>query len=328
VSARRALVLGATGHIGQAIVRELLAHGWQVTAASRQRRPAALAGLAVDAVIGDAAAPGTLERWVPGHEAVFDAAAPYPLHLFRRTPDDAPAVAERRTAALVAACGRAGALLAHVSSQATLPPPAGAGPLARLETPLRRRLHPYFAAKAAMERQVLGAAAQGLPALVLNPGACLGPWDRRERALCVVPLLACGEVPVLASHPLNVIDVRDLARAARLAVEQRRTGRRIPLAGHDSRTEQLAAAVCRLAGVAPPPQRWPARLAFGAMLASEAGFALLGRAPLVPALGTLLLLDGGPMAPGDDQRAMGVVPRPLDETLADALAWYRALGYC
>ncbi|MRG96144.1 NAD-dependent epimerase/dehydratase family protein [Polyangium spumosum] len=38
----RALVLGATGHIGQAMVRELLTHGYHVTAATRRRgRPPA-----------------------------------------------------------------------------------------------------------------------------------------------------------------------------------------------------------------------------------------------------------------------------------------------
>ena len=328
---RRALVLGATGHIGQAITRELLWHGWRVTAATRQQRPAALAGLELSVVHGDADRPGQLAAWVHGHAVVFDAAAPYPMNLFVRdgAADRAPlAHAQRRMGQLLQAVGREGAVLAHVSSYTALPRPAGVGALAALEARARRRLHPYFAVKAAMQEQVLQAARAGLPAVVLNPTACMGPWDRRPRDLCVVPLLLSGQVPALVSQALNVIDVRDVALAARLAVEQRRFGEPILLAGHDTRSDSLALRVCQLAGVAPPRRRLPARLAAGAMLATEAGWALLGRPSPVPALGSLLVLDGYPMQPGPVQRALGVAPRPLDETLRDAIAWYRSIGYC
>ena len=329
--ARSALVLGATGHIGQAITRELLAHGWQVTAATRQVRPAALAGLALSVARGDADHPGQLAAWVRGHEVVFDAAAPYPMNLFLRADaaDRAPLVhARSRMSRLLDAVGREGAVLAHISSYTTLPRPAEAGPLAALEARARHRLHPYFAVKAAMQAQVLDAMRQGLRALVLNPTACMGPWDRRPRDLCVVPLLLSGEVPALVSQALNVIDVRDVALAARLAVEQGHLGGPNLLAGHDTRTDGLASRVCALAGVAAPRQRLPARLAAGAMLWTEAGWALLGRPSPVPALGSLLVLDGYPAQPGILQRTLGVVPRPQDETLRDAIAWYRGIGYC
>ncbi len=331
VAPGRALVLGATGHIGQAIVRELLAHGWQVTAATRRHRlPDGCAEGCVLAV-GDADAPGQLDRWAAGHDAVFDAAAPYPMHLFLGTAAGQPAPvaqAAARMARLLQAVQGAGAALLHVSSFTTLPRPGGEGALQALEAAARRRLHPYYAAKATMQALALAAAAQGAPVAVINPSACLGPWDRRPRELCVLPLLAAGQVPALVSQPLNVIDVRDVARAARLALEQRLFGQPIALAGHDSRTDLLAAQVCRLAGVAAPRRRWSGRLAAGGMLCAEAGWALLGRPSLVPALGSLLVLDSHAMPPSDAQRRLGVLPRPLAETLRDALDWYRRIGYC
>jgi dihydroflavonol-4-reductase len=330
-NAPRALVLGATGHIGHAIVQDLLAAGWQVSAATRQARPEALAGLAVTQVQGDADTPGQLAQWVPGHDVVFDAAAPYPMNLFvpQGAAERAPlAHAHARMEQLLEAVARAGAVLAHVSSYTALPRPAGEGVLAALETRARRRLHPYFAVKATMQAQVLQAAAQGLQAVVLNPSACMGPWDRRPRELCVVPLLATGQVPVMVNQVLNVIDVRDVARAARLAVLQRRFGEPLALAGHNTRTDSLAAWVCQLAAMAPPRRQLPGRVAAGAMWWTEAGWALLGRASPVPALGSLLVLDGYAMQPGAAQLAMGVLPRPLADTLSAALAWYRQLGYC
>ena len=69
----RALVLGASGHIGQAIVRELLAQGWQVTAATRRHRLPEGCAEGCALAVGDADLPGQLDRWAAGHDAVFDA---------------------------------------------------------------------------------------------------------------------------------------------------------------------------------------------------------------------------------------------------------------
>ena len=80
VTTRRALVLGGSGHLGNAAVRELLACGYAVTAARRGRTAARnLAGLPVCDALGDADHPATVDGWVRGHDLVVDAAAPYPL---------------------------------------------------------------------------------------------------------------------------------------------------------------------------------------------------------------------------------------------------------
>ena len=328
---QRALVLGATGHIGNAVTRDLLHHGYRVTAATRQTRPDALAALNVEIVRGDVDHPGQLASWVPGHELVIDAAAPYPLNLFAATgpSERAPlAHARRRMAALLDSVAREGATLGHVSSYTTLPRPEGEGALAAIEARARRRVHPYFAVKATMEAMVLEAARGGLHAAVVNPTACLGPWDRRPRELCVVPMLVTGQVPAMVESDFNVIDVRDVALALRLAMEKKRFGHPIALAGHDCRTDLLARRVCALAGAASPRLRMPTRLAVAGTLWAEAAWAALGRPSPLPAIGPMLLLDGYRMPPSADQLALGVVPRPLDETLRDAIDWYRRIGYC
>jgi uncharacterized protein YbjT (DUF2867 family) len=82
----KALVLGATGHIGNAIVRELLDRGYQVTATSRRKEPAAnLVGLPVRYASGNCNTPGQLDAWIAGHDVVVDAAAPYPFRLYSTT---------------------------------------------------------------------------------------------------------------------------------------------------------------------------------------------------------------------------------------------------
>ena len=124
---RRALVLGATGHLGNAIVRDLLAQGWRVTAATRQTHPPAWAGPQVEVVHGDIEEAGRLASWMPGHDWVMDAAAPYPLGLFDNWVSGRSAAidkARRRTTMLLDAVSCEGATLGYVSSYTTLSTPA------------------------------------------------------------------------------------------------------------------------------------------------------------------------------------------------------------
>jgi dihydroflavonol-4-reductase len=315
----RALVLGATGHVGNAVVRELLARGWEVTAVTRRAgTPANLAGLAAGLVRGDADRPGQVREWLRGHDLLVDAAAPYPLHLF--CGEDVLPRAAARTEELLATVAERGAKLAYVSSFVTLRS-------GRSDAGLSRR-HPYFAVKERIESQVLAAARGGLPAVVVNPTTCFGPWDLKPRSLCFVPQLLGGEVAALVRHPVNAVDVRDVAIGLVSAVEQERFGEPIPLCGHDVPLDELAARLCAAGGVRPPLWRLPLASSLAASWWTEALFALTGRPSPWPALGLMLVSESQPMKPGLVQRALGAAPRPLDETLRGAIAWYREIGYC
>ncbi len=317
-------MLGATGHIGHAIVRELLARGWQVTAATRQIRPGILSALDVSVAPGDADRPGQIDAWARGHELVVDAAAPYPVQALvpeTEAERDPFGYADRRTRALLEAVRRHGARLGYVSSFTTLPR-AERG-LSAMEARWRRRTHPYFEVKRRMEDAILVAARAGLPVAVVNPGASLGPWDTKPRERSLIALLLDGALPVVTSACLDVVDVRDVAIGLCGALEGGHFGEPIPLAGHHVSVADLAEQVCRLGGVAAPPWRAPTRVGLGAALWTEAAFALRGKPSPWSALSMLLLCDAVPVERGRVQRAIGLVARPLEETLRDAIAWHR-----
>ena len=323
----RALVLGATGHVGNAAVRELLDRGYEVTAVTRRAEvPLNLRGLPVQILRGDADRPGQIRRWVKGYDAVIDGAAPYPLHLYVWEDGSPLGKAEDRTRELLDAVAEHGARLAYVGSFVTHPRRRRPG------SDLARR-HPYFRIKERIESMVLAAARAGVPAAVVNPTACYGPWDLKDRGLCLVPQVLCGEVPALARHLINVVDVRDVAIAVVSAIEEERFGEPILLCGHDVMLDELGARICALGGRRPPPWRTPANLVGLGVAASrwtDALFALGGRPSPWPSL-TLsisLLYEFFPMKPGAAQRALGASPRPLMETLRDSVDWYRRIGYC
>lgn len=320
----RAVVLGGSGHLGNAVVRELLARGWEVTAIRRRaERAPNLEGLPVRLATGDADAPGRMEAWVRGCDVVVDAAAPYPVAAFRRPSRELVERAVRRTRALVAAAGAHGARLALISSFTTLRR-AEAGIAQRVV----RRLHPYFQVKEAVEREVLQAARSGLRVVVVNPTVALGPWDLKPPRRALVPSLLRGEVPAAFDHTVNVVDVREVATTLVAALDAGPFGEPIPVSGHNLPIGSLHRWICELGGVQPPRWRLPAELALAPALAAEAGWALLGRPPLFPALVAMLVLEQEWRAPSTVQIDLGAAPRALSATLTDAVGWYRKLGVC
>jgi dihydroflavonol-4-reductase len=321
----KAVVLGATGHLGNAILRHLLAGDWEVMATGRRAEPPPnLAGLEVRYSAGDADDDGQLDAWVGGHDLVVDAAAPYPLYLLGSAGDPVDH-AERRIDALLSAVRRHGTILGYVSSFSTRPSSAAGNSLTARAA---RVLHPYFAVKERMERRVLAAARDGLPAIILNPTMCLGPWDARSRKLCLIPRLLAGEVPSSITHVINVIDVRDVALALVAAVEAERYGEPLLVSGHNIAVDALFRRICTLGNAAPPPLRAPTAVALAVAYWSEMWLSMAGQPALYPSLAMLLLAQFTELPPSPALADLGISPRPLGTTLDDAIEWFRSLGYC
>lgn len=321
-----AVVLGATGHIGNAIVRELLRRGYAVTATGRSERPRAnLAGLPVEYSPGDQYASGQIEEWVSGHDIVVDAAAPYPLNVAIARRNDLIADAFERTQRLLDAVHREGARLAYVSSFTTLK--HWQGSMNEWPVELISKLHPYFTIKRMIEAEVLRAADRGLPVVIVNPTMCLGPWDLHERDLCLIPRLLSGEIPVSMQHMLNVIDVRDVAKGLVRMLESERYGEPTLLSGHNISTQTLYSWICEIGGVTPPSLTLPSLPgALGAYLAEL--ILSFGGIETPLAIAAMLVSSHEWQPPCEAFQDLKIVARPLYETLLDSVEWYRAIGYC
>jgi len=321
----KVLVLGATGRIGNAIVRELLSQGAAVTAVSRRATPAEnLVDLDVDYRAGDADRPGQLEAWVAGHDLVVDAAAPYHLWLFEREPAAARlANADARLAALLSSVARHDVALAFIGSYVSNPrvrPLVG-----RAQAGALRLLHPYFELKRRMEETIGLAVRDGVRAVIVSPTFCIGPGDIGDPALAFIPMVVNGALPATSAHAMNVIDVRDVASLVVAAVAAGVFGSRIPVVGHNCTLEMLVDLIARATGAPRPRWHVPSAVAAGAAYANEVVNAGVGDADY-PSLGTLLVLEQTWEVPSAQQRRLGVPLRPLSRSIVDALDWYARRG--
>jgi len=314
---QRAVVLGATGHIGQAVTRELLSRGYAVTAATRQLAPASLRGLEVKIQSGDCGNSDHIDAWIHGQDLVVDCAAPYPLTMFPRSQPVAAAC--RRTSAILQAVGRQRSRLAYVSSFTTLLRRESG--IAALEAQWRRSIHPYFEVKQRIEDMLIGAS-NGIDITIVNPAVCMGPWDGKDRKYCFLPQLIAGNVLATTEQVINIIDVRDVATLLCNALDAQLRGMPIALAGHNLTVQELANKACALAEVATPRLVAPARLGAWTMVWAETLTALAGQPPPIPALSALLVCDSQPMTPTPLQQGLGCPTRPFMVTLKDAMNWY------
>ena len=194
---------------------------------------------------------------------------------------------------------------------------------------MMRLAHPYFEVKELIEAQILEASRRGLPVVLANPTYCLGPWDLHNRNLCTIPLLLRGEIPSSISQMLNVIDVRDVASGNhRRPRYGDRYGEPIQMSGHDISTAELYSLICELGGVAPPRFSAPASFALAGAYAMELMLGAIGEKPLLPAGGMMMATLFDYMVRGQELQQLGVTPRPVSETVVDAIKWYREIGYC
>jgi nucleoside-diphosphate-sugar epimerase len=218
---RRALVTGATGGLGLAVVEALAAAGYAVRASGRDAAASArLRGLGAEVILADLTAAGVPERLCEGIEAVFHVAAlssPWgPDEAFERI----NVMATRRL--LEAARAAAADSFVFVSSPSIYARPRDQLGLTEDDAPAERPMNAYAATKGAAERLVLASNAAGFATVALRPRAIVGP-DDKVLLPRVLRLVEAGRFPVMRGGEalIELTDVRDAAHALLLADRKR-----------------------------------------------------------------------------------------------------------
>lgn len=328
---KKILVLGATGLIGNAIARELVDRGHDVTATCRSANlKPNVEELRARVVHGDIDGPENLENWMAGQDIVVDAAAPYPLNLvYTPAGQRKPTIdyAQARTSRLIENLCREDCKLVLISTLLADDKHAGNVGIG-IQRRMMRVLHPYFAIKKIIERRLTQARDKLPGLLIIRPSACLGPFDIKPREQCLVPKLVAGEIKVSMSQRMNLVDTRDVACGVAGAIEAGRFAETIALTGHNTTIEGLLDEIAASSTTPPPRWRFPAALAVLPSFWAEFGWAGLGRPSPLPSLFPILVSEQGWEETSVAQQSLGVVPRPLAETVTDTISWYRQLGYC
>jgi len=324
------LVTGATGLVGAAVARALLARGERVRVLCRPGgNRANLQGLDVEIREGDLREPLSLAGAVAGARVLFHVAADY--RLWVRDPDELYQANVTGTLELLAAAAAAGVeRIVYTSSVATLGLNADARP-ADEDTPVdpSRMIGHYKRSKYIAEDQVRRAVArEGWPVVIVNPSTPIGPGDVRPTPSGRVILdAACGRVPAYVDTGLNIVHVDDVAAGHVLALEHGEIGERYILGGENMSLRDVLAAVAAECGRRPPTLRLPHLAVLPVAAASEAWCLLRGRGePLATVDGVRMSMKHMYFSSARAETRLGYRARPALEAIRDAVAWFRDQG--
>ncbi|HEX3754578.1 MAG TPA: hopanoid-associated sugar epimerase [Rhizomicrobium sp.] len=324
-----ALVTGASGFVGSAVARALVARGLKVKVLMRPNAARAnIEGLDVEPVTGDMRDEAAMTAALEGVRYLFHVAADY--RLWARDPSDI----ERNNLAGARACMGA-ALKAGVervvytSSVAALKPGHGEAVDETSRHTAESAIGAYKRSKLIAEREVERMIAQqGLPAVIVAPSTPIGPRDIKPTPTGrIIIEAATGRMPAYVDTGLNLVHVDDVAQGHLLALERGRIGENYILGGEDVTLEAMLADIAALAGRRAPKIKLPRGPLFPLAYGVEALARVTGKEPFLTADALRMSRYRMFFSSAKARRELGYAARPYREGLQDALAWFGAQGY-
>ena len=323
------LVTGATGFVGSAVARALIARGRRVRVLARpnsDRRN--LAGLAVEIAEGAMEDPRSLARAVAGCRYVYHVAADYriwvpdPAPMFRANVDG---TRDLLTAALDAGVER----VVYTSSVATLGLVPGGSADEETQNSIDDMIGPYKRSKFMAEEVARGLARErGLPVVIVNPSTPVGPGDIKPTPTGrLIVEAARGQMPAFVDTGLNIVHVDDVAEGHLAAAEKGRIGERYILGGENMALAEILAEVAQAVGRRPPWLRVPHGVLFPVAIGAELAARVSGRDPFVTLDGVRMSRKKMYFTSEKASRELAYAPRPAREAIADAVTWFEANGY-
>jgi len=331
----KCFVTGGTGFIGSNLVHELCARGHEVRVLMR---PSAdlrgLEGADFEPVTGDLSDRHQLAKAMKGCGWCFHVAASYHLWLpdyepmYRANVDGTRHVLE---AARDAGCVR----VVYTSTVGCI----------GLPRPVRGVWHPtdeeapvseaqmtnhYKRSKWRAEQVALELAGQGVPIVIVNPSAPVGPRDVKPTPTGRMILdFMKRAMPAYVDTGLNYVHVRDVAAGHVLAAEKGRVGERYIL-GHTEGNwtmKQALDVLAEITGLVSPRFRVPYLVALTAAHVDEMKSKVTGKPPKAPLGGVRMAKYKMFFNPAKAIRELDLPQTPPRQALADAVAWFQAKGY-
>jgi dihydroflavonol-4-reductase len=331
----RCFVTGASGFIGANLVHELVAHGHGVKALLRSGSDLrGLKGADYERASGDIGERDKLVAAMRGCDWCFHVAASYHLWLRDYAPMYATNVEGTRNvieAAAAAGCSRivytstVGCIGLPKEVQGRVTPTDETTPVSEAQMSNHYKRSKWRAELVACEL-----AARGMPVVIVNPSAPVGPRDVKPTPTgqVIVDFLN-RKMPAYLDTGLNWVHVRDVAIGHILAAGKGRIGERYILGNADGNwtMKQAFAALEEISGIAAPKFRVPYAVALAAAYVDEAIAKITTKPPKAPLAGVRMARYKMWFNPAKAIRELGLPQTPPKQALADAVEWFRSNGY-
>lgn len=322
------IVTGGAGFIGSHLVERLVSEGRRVRVVERPGADVSHLPAGVEVVRADIRDQTAVVEAMRGGVWVYHLAANPNLWVRDRSEFDA--VNYRGTVNVLDAALAAGAKrVLHTSTESILTCARSTGPIAEdVVVDLSDAVGPYCRSKLRAENEAMERARAGSPIVVANPTMPVGPGDRGlSPPSRLIRDFCLGKLPALMDCTLNLIDVRDVAEGLVRTMERGVPRRRYLLGGENLTLAGLLGILSESTGVRVP--KWRVPYAMGLAVAHFSEFwadHVSGVAPKATVTGVRLTQRTMHFDPSRSLEALGLTPRPVRESLEDAVAWLRQVG--
>jgi dihydroflavonol-4-reductase len=324
------VVTGGAGFIGSHLVDLLVWRGERVRVIERPGARVDHLPLAkVDVAFADIRDEAALKAAIRGCGVVYHLAAN--PQLWTRYRSDFHAVNYLGAVHVLKSALEAGATrVLHTTTESILTRARQTTPIAEdQDVPARDVIGPYCRSKFRAERFAFHLARSGAPVVVVNPTLPVGPGDRGRSPPTQMMLDCCrGKRSAYLDAELNMIDARDVAAGMVAALERGRTGVRYLLGAENWSIHRVFAYLAKLAGAPEPRWRVPYPVALAAAYVSEfIADTITGSTPAATVTGVKLTRRRMHFDASRSLAELGITPRPVSDSIAEAIEWFRAMRW-
>lgn len=323
------VVTGATGHIGNVLIRELVSSRQNVRGfvlPDDDCRP--LASLKIEITRGDVTDLKSLESTFTGADIVFHLAGI--VTIMPRMKKILERVNVGGVRNVVAACRNSGVRrLVYTSSvHAIAEPPQGTVIDESQPFDPDRVLGDYAQSKAFATRLLLDEVTKGgLDAVICCPTGVIGPWDYGISNIGQLMIdFASGHLKSYVRGAYDFVDVRDVALGLLLAAEKGQSGRHYIFSGAQVQVPELMKELERNIGYPAPTYEIPSTIARAAGVLASVYYSLVRRKPVFTAYSIDVLKSNSQVSSARARKELGFTTRPWQESIRDHVEWFRNEG--
>jgi dihydroflavonol-4-reductase len=317
------LVTGATGHIGNVLVRKLLGRGEKVRALiprGESREP--LKGLDVEAVEGNVLDLDSVFASMRGVRGIFHLAGvisimPGPNPFVRKVNVDG-------TKNILCAAQELGVDKVVYTSSIHAIKRVEEGVIDEsVPYDMNNPYGAYDRSKAEATLEVLDAARAGLEAVVACPTGVIGPYDYRSSMMgAVIHDAAAAKPSLYVDGAYDFVDVRDVADGLITAAEKGKRGESYILSGNKISVRYLLETIREITGRGFFQMRIPFDLAKFAAQFTPMYYRLAHATPRFTPYSLEVLKSNSNISHAKATRELGYRPRSIYETISDTVKWF------
>jgi len=320
------VVTGADGHIGNVLIRELLASGEKNIRAlilpGEDLTP--LKGFDIEKIEGDITKPETLTRPFQGADLVFHLAGI--IAISHGSEELMEKVNVQGTQNVIDACFKSNVKrLVYTSTiHAIEEPPKGQVITEKLPFKPGQKKEGYDKSKARATIEVLEAVKKGLNAVIVCPSGVIGPYDFRISEMGQLFInVVHKKLFAYVQGAYDFVDVRDVAKGHILAAEKGKTGEVYILSGEQIYVGKIMQILKEITGVKPPRWRMPIWLAQLSADFAPIYYKITKTKPLFTRYSIHTLASNSNISNQKARQELGYSPRPIRESIKDAIQWLK-----